>query len=47
VVADLDTPGETAFDGRLLLEQGLPVSIKTRPGAVSSLTSERRADGRE
>lgn len=33
-IVDFDSPGEAAFLGRELMEQGLPVSIKSRPGGV-------------
>jgi alpha-galactosidase len=33
-IFNLDSPGETAYAGRDLLESGLPVSIERRPGAA-------------
>jgi alpha-galactosidase len=33
-VTDLDAPGASEFTGRELIEQGLPVSIKSAPGAL-------------
>ncbi|MFA6472625.1 MAG: alpha-galactosidase [Candidatus Latescibacterota bacterium] len=33
-VVDLDSSGSNVYSGRMLMEQGLPVSIDSRPGAV-------------
>jgi len=33
-VTDLDSPGQPEFTGRELIEQGLPVSVKSAPGAL-------------
>jgi alpha-galactosidase len=33
-MTNLDTPGEVVYTGRDLMENGLPVSIQNRPGAV-------------
>jgi hypothetical protein len=33
-INDLDAHGEVAFTGLELMDQGLPVAIRARPGAV-------------
>jgi alpha-galactosidase len=40
VVTNPDTAGESTFTGAELLEQGLPVSISTKPGALLLLYRE-------
>ena len=40
VVTNPDTAGESTFTGAELLEQGLPVSISAKPGALMLLYRE-------